>query len=166
MYSAPYGFANAAPGPGFNGAGAPPPQNPHMQPGPMPNQPQPMMYNPQQFPMGAQGPFPGGPNMMPGAGPGGMPQNAMPHMGANGQSKCLSRFHLLSPSLSLSFPGLLSRGTSQNASYVFQRANGRRSWLINTLLSSLLPPFHPKCSRREALCWDRQTPKMASCVVG
>ena len=51
-----------------------------------------MMYNPQQFPMGAQpshGGFPGAPNMMPGAGPAGMMQNTgMQHMAAaNGQSK-------------------------------------------------------------------------------
>ena len=87
MYSAPYGFPNAAAGPTFNGA--PPGQNPHMQPGPGPNQPQQMMYNPQQFPMGAQGPFPGGPNqaaMMPGAGPAGMMQNPGMPMGPNGQS--------------------------------------------------------------------------------
>jgi hypothetical protein len=86
MYQAPYGFQNAA-GPGaFNGAA--PPQGSHLQPGPAPNPNQPMMYNPQQFPMGAQGPFPGGPNMMPGAGAAGMMQNAgMPHMAANGQSK-------------------------------------------------------------------------------
>ncbi|KAJ9138816.1 cyc8-general repressor of transcription [Pleurostoma richardsiae] len=88
MYSAPYGFPNTAAGQAFNGA--PPPQNPQMQPGPSPNQPPQMMYNPQQFPMGAQGPFPGGPSpaaMMPGgAGPAGMMQNtAMPHMAANGQ---------------------------------------------------------------------------------
>ena len=78
MYSAPYGGH-------FNGATPP---NPHLQPAPGPNQPQQMMYNPQQFPMGAQGPFPGGPNVMPAAGPAGMMQNtAMPHMAANGQSK-------------------------------------------------------------------------------
>ena len=51
-----------------------------------------MMYNPQQFPMGAQpspGGYPGAPNMMPGAGPAGMMQNTgMQHMAAaNGQSK-------------------------------------------------------------------------------
>ncbi|KAK0627502.1 hypothetical protein B0T14DRAFT_563305 [Immersiella caudata] len=87
MYSAPYGYPNPAGGPAFNGA--PPQQNPHLQPGPSPGQPQQMMYNPQQFPMGAQGGhFPAGPNpaMMGGAGPAGMMQNtAMPHMGANGQ---------------------------------------------------------------------------------
>lgn len=48
-----------------------------------------MMFNPQQFPMGAQGGhFPAGPNpaMMGAAGPAGMMQNAaMQHMGANGQ---------------------------------------------------------------------------------
>lgn len=84
MYANNYGFPN----------GAPPSQNPHLPAqGPNPNQPpqQQMMYNPQQFPMGAQGPpFPGPPNMMPGAGPaGGMMQNpGMPHMAAaNGQSK-------------------------------------------------------------------------------
>jgi hypothetical protein len=84
MYANNYGFPN----------GAQPSQNPHLPAqGPNPNQPpqQQMMYNPQQFPMGAQGPpFPGAPNMMPGAGPaGGMMQNpGMPHMtAANGQSK-------------------------------------------------------------------------------
>ncbi|KAK9770313.1 putative Glutamine repeat protein-1 [Seiridium cardinale] len=87
MYAANYGFPN----------GAPPSQNPQMPgQGPNPNQQpqqQQMMYNPQQFPMAAQGgAFPGNPNvnMMPGAGPaGGMMQNAgMPHMAAaNGQSK-------------------------------------------------------------------------------
>ncbi len=84
MYSAQYGFPNAA-GPAYNGA---PQQNSHLQRGPGPNQPQQMMFNPQQFPMGAQGPFPGAPNMMPGPGPAGMMQNAaMPHVAANGQSK-------------------------------------------------------------------------------
>ncbi|KAK0701809.1 hypothetical protein B0T26DRAFT_659725 [Lasiosphaeria miniovina] len=89
MYSAPYGYPNASGGPSFNGA--PPPQNPHMQPGPSPNQTQQMMYNTQQFPMGGpQGPhFPGAPNpaMMGGAGLGGvMPSTAMhPMAAANGQ---------------------------------------------------------------------------------
>ncbi|KAK5660480.1 hypothetical protein OQA88_13028 [Cercophora sp. LCS_1] len=87
MYQPPYGYPNPAGGPAFNGA--PPQQNPHLQPGPSPGQPQQMMYNPQQFPMGTQGgPFPGGPNpaMMGGAGPAGMMQNtAMPHMAPNGQ---------------------------------------------------------------------------------
>ncbi|KAH8912174.1 hypothetical protein BR93DRAFT_63744 [Coniochaeta sp. PMI_546] len=96
MYSAPYGFPNAVPGSGgpgptFNG-GAPPPQNPHMQPGPSPNQPQ-MMYSNQQFPMTAQGPFSGANNpaaMMAAAGPAAMMQNpGMPHMAPNGQSKLL-----------------------------------------------------------------------------
>jgi hypothetical protein len=90
MYSAPYGYPNAAAGgaPGSNFNGAPPQQNPHLQAGPSPNQQQPgMMYNPQQFPMGPQGPFPGGaPNpaaaMMGGTGPPGMMQ-----MAANGQGK-------------------------------------------------------------------------------
>lgn len=108
MYAGNYGFPN----------GAPPSQNPQMQgQGPNPNQSpqqpqqqqqqqqpqqqqpqqqqqqQHMMYNPQQFPMGAPGgAFPGGPNvnMMSGAGPAaGMMQSAgMPHMAAaNGQSK-------------------------------------------------------------------------------
>jgi hypothetical protein len=88
MYSAPYGYPNAAGGPVFNGA---PPQGLQLQAGQSPNQPQQMMYNPQQFPMTTQtGPFPGGPNqaMMGGVGPAGMMQNAaMPHMAANGQSK-------------------------------------------------------------------------------
>jgi hypothetical protein len=87
MYSAPYGYPNPAGGPAFNGA--PPQQNPHLQPGPSQSQPQQMMFNPQQFPMGAQGGhFQAGPNpaMMGGAGPAGMMQNtAMPHMAANGQ---------------------------------------------------------------------------------
>lgn len=91
MYSAPYGYGNPA-GQPYNGA--PPGQNPQMQPGPGPSQQQQqMMYN-QQYPMGAGGAFPGAPNpsaMMPGgagAGPAGMMQNtAMPHMAANGQSK-------------------------------------------------------------------------------
>jgi hypothetical protein len=96
MYSAPYGFPNAVPGSGgagptFNG-GAPPPQNPHMQPGPSPNQPQ-MMYSNQQFPMTAQGHFSGAANpaaMMAAAGPAAMMQNpGMPHMTPNGQSKLL-----------------------------------------------------------------------------
>ncbi|ROW04531.1 hypothetical protein VMCG_04999 [Cytospora schulzeri] len=91
MYTSPYGFGNAA-GQPFNGPT--PGQSPHqMQPGPGPNQPhqQQMMYNQQhQFPMGASGAFPGGPNpaaMMPGgAGHAGMMQNtAMPQMAANGQ---------------------------------------------------------------------------------
>ncbi|KAK4033762.1 hypothetical protein C8A01DRAFT_49708 [Parachaetomium inaequale] len=89
MYSAPYGYPNAAAGPIFNGA--PPQQGAHLQPGPSPNQPQQqMMYNSQQFPMpGQPGAFPAGPNpalMGGGAGPAGMMQNAgMPHMAANGQ---------------------------------------------------------------------------------
>ncbi|KAI1143056.1 hypothetical protein F5Y05DRAFT_408509 [Hypoxylon sp. FL0543] len=61
MYAGNYGFPNAGP----------------------PNQAP--MYNPQQFPMGAQPgvAFPGGPNMMPGPGPAGMMQNTgMPHMAA------------------------------------------------------------------------------------
>jgi hypothetical protein len=99
MYSAPYGYPNPAGGPAFNGA--PPQQNPHLQPGPSQSQPQQMMFNPQQFPMGAQGGhFQAGPNpaMMGGAGPAGMMQNtAMPHMAANGQSK-LPIFICLSPS--------------------------------------------------------------------
>lgn len=99
MYSAPYGYGNAA-GQPFNGA--PPGQNPQMQPGhgPGPNQPQQqqMMYN-QQYAMGPGGAFPGAPNpgaMMPGGGgPAGMMQNtAMPQMAANGQSKSI--FYLMS----------------------------------------------------------------------
>ena len=89
MYSAPYGYPNAAAGPIFNGA--PPPQGAHLQPAPSPNQPQQMMYNTQQFPMGGQpGAFPAGPNpaLMGGSGPAGMMQNAaMSQMAANGQSK-------------------------------------------------------------------------------
>ncbi|KAK3687349.1 hypothetical protein B0T22DRAFT_126364 [Podospora appendiculata] len=109
MYPNHYGYPNAAGGPAFNGA--PPPQNPHLQPGPSQNQPQQMMYNTQQqhqqlqqqqqFPMSAQAAhFPAGPNpaIMGAAGPAGMMQNtampamptmpalsAMPHMAANGQ---------------------------------------------------------------------------------
>ncbi len=81
MYSAPYGYPNAA-GPNFGGA--PPPQ-----PGPGPSQPQQqMMYAAQQFPMAAQAPFPGPPNMMAGAGSAALMQNAvMPHLTANGQSE-------------------------------------------------------------------------------
>ncbi|KAJ0114513.1 hypothetical protein J7T55_004756 [Diaporthe amygdali] len=90
MYSAPYGYGNAA-GQAFNGA--PPGQSPQMQPGPGQNQPQQqMMYN-QQFSMGpsVSGGYAGAHNpgaMMPGggAGPAGMMQNtAMPQMPANGQ---------------------------------------------------------------------------------
>ncbi|KAJ4385499.1 hypothetical protein N0V93_009927 [Gnomoniopsis smithogilvyi] len=88
MYSPAYGYGNAA---GQPHNGAPQGQNPQMQPGPGPNQPQQqMMYN-QQYPMGpGGGAFPGGPNpgaMMPGGtGPAGMMQNtAMPQMPANGQ---------------------------------------------------------------------------------
>ncbi|KAH7035612.1 uncharacterized protein B0I36DRAFT_318726 [Microdochium trichocladiopsis] len=58
---------------------------------------QPMMYNPQQFPMGPGQPGAGaaysaGPNVMPGgAGPGAMMQNPGAHMaGPNGQSMSLS----------------------------------------------------------------------------
>ncbi|KAI0863692.1 hypothetical protein F4860DRAFT_47586 [Xylaria cubensis] len=87
MYAG-YGYPNNPAGsPQYNG-GAPPPgsQNPVMQPGTSSNQ---MMYNAQQFPMGAQSAaaFPGNPNMMAGVGPSGMMQNAgMPHMAAaNGQ---------------------------------------------------------------------------------
>lgn len=91
MYSAPYGYQNAAAGPIFNGA--PPQQAAHMQPNPSPNQQQQMMYNSQQFPMpGQPGAFPTGPNpaLMGGgaAGSAGMMQNpGMPHMAPNGQSK-------------------------------------------------------------------------------
>ncbi|KAI1177481.1 hypothetical protein F4777DRAFT_577042 [Nemania sp. FL0916] len=88
MYAGNYGYPNNPAGsPQYNG-GAPPPgsQNSAMQPGTSSNQ---MMYNPQQFPMGAQSaaPFPGNPNMMAGVGAPGMMQNpSMPHMGAaNGQ---------------------------------------------------------------------------------
>ncbi|KAL2148477.1 hypothetical protein VTH82DRAFT_2031 [Thermothelomyces myriococcoides] len=89
MYSAPYGYQNAAAGPIFNGA--PPQQAAHMQPNPSPNQQQQMMYNSQQFPMpGQPGAFPTGPNpaLMGGgaAGSAGMMQNpGMPHMAPNGQ---------------------------------------------------------------------------------
>lgn len=93
MYSAPYGYGNAA-GQAFTGA--PPGQSPQMQPGPGQNQPQQqMMYN-QQFSMGQSVPggYAGAQNpgaMMPGAGgggPAGMMQNtAMPQMPANGQSE-------------------------------------------------------------------------------
>ncbi|KAK7721027.1 hypothetical protein SLS64_001321 [Diaporthe eres] len=91
MYSAPYGYGNAA-GQAFTGA--PPGQSPQMQPGPGQNQPQQqMMYN-QQFSMGPSVPggYAGAQNpgaMMPGGGggPAGMMQNtAMPQMPANGQS--------------------------------------------------------------------------------
>ncbi|KAL1837105.1 hypothetical protein VTJ49DRAFT_4285 [Mycothermus thermophilus] len=87
MYSAPYGYPNAAAGPIFNGA---PPQGAHLQPGQPQGQPQQMMFNGQQFSMpGQPGAFPAGPNpaMMAGtAGPAGMMQNpGMPHMAANGQ---------------------------------------------------------------------------------
>ncbi|KAI1130513.1 hypothetical protein F5Y10DRAFT_114597 [Nemania abortiva] len=88
MYAGNYGYPNNPAGsPQYNG-GAPPPgsQSSAMQPGTAPN---PMMYNAQQFPMGAQSAagFPGNPNMMAGVGPSGMMQNTgMPHMGAaNGQ---------------------------------------------------------------------------------
>ncbi|KAL2196850.1 hypothetical protein P885DRAFT_37257 [Corynascus similis CBS 632.67] len=88
MYSAPYGYPNAAAGPIFNGA--PPQQAAHLQPSPSPNQPQQMAYNSQQFPMpGQPGAFPAGPNpaLMGGnAGSAGMMQNpGMQHMAANGQ---------------------------------------------------------------------------------
>lgn len=94
MYSAPYGYGNAA-GQPFSGPATGP--TPQMQPGPGPNQPQQqMMYN-QQYPMGPGGAFSGAANpgaMMSGpAGPAGMMQNtAMPQMAANGQSE-----HTLSP---------------------------------------------------------------------
>lgn len=99
MYSPAYGYGNPA---GQPHNGAPQAQNPQMQPGSGPNQPQQqMMYN-QQYPMGpgVGGAFPGGPSpnaMMPGgAGPAGMMQNtAMPQMPANGQS-----MFTLSPSVS------------------------------------------------------------------
>ncbi|KAI1119443.1 hypothetical protein F5Y14DRAFT_3413 [Nemania sp. NC0429] len=88
MYAANYGYPNNPAGsPQYNG-GAPPPgsQNSAMQPGTSSNQ---MMYNAQQFPMGAQSAagFPGNPNMMASVGPPGMMQNTgMSHMGpANGQ---------------------------------------------------------------------------------
>ncbi|KAI1277546.1 hypothetical protein F5Y07DRAFT_89555 [Xylaria sp. FL0933] len=88
MYAGNYGYPNNPAGsPQYNG-GAPPPgsQNSAMQPGTSSNQ---MMYNAQQFPMGAQSvtAFPGNPNMMAGVAPPGMMQNTgMPHMAnANGQ---------------------------------------------------------------------------------
>jgi hypothetical protein len=84
MYSAPYGFP---------GGGGQPPPNPHLQSGSSPPQPQQMMYNPQQYPMGSQGPgpFQGGPNMMPGAvaGPGMMANAGMPHNGPSKSPSCL-----------------------------------------------------------------------------
>ncbi|KAI2618816.1 hypothetical protein GGR54DRAFT_143869 [Hypoxylon sp. NC1633] len=87
MYASNYGFPNAVPPAGsqYNG-GAPhsASQNPHLQPGQSPPN-QTSMYNPQQFPMGAQPAvgFPGVPSMMPGPGPAGMMQNTgMPHMAA------------------------------------------------------------------------------------
>jgi hypothetical protein len=100
MYSNPYVFPNGAPGggggpgagPTFNG-NTPPSQNPHMQPGPSPNQPQ-MMYNTQQqYPMATQGHFSGAnpAAMMAAAGPAAMMQNPgmQPHMAPNGQSKLI-----------------------------------------------------------------------------
>lgn len=89
MYAGNYGYPNNPAGSQYNG-GAPPPgsQNSPMQPGTSSNQ---IMYNAQQFPMGAQSTaaFPGNPSMMAGVGPSGMMQNSgMSHMGAaNGQSK-------------------------------------------------------------------------------
>ncbi len=90
MYAGNYGYPNNPAGsPQYNG-GAPHPgsQNSAMQPGTSSNQ---MMYNAQQFPMGAQSgtAFPGNPSMMAGVAPPGMMQNTgMPHMAnANGQSK-------------------------------------------------------------------------------
>ncbi|KAI1462084.1 hypothetical protein F4805DRAFT_193423 [Annulohypoxylon moriforme] len=87
MYAGNYGFPNAVPPAGsqYNG-GAPhsASQNPHLQPGQGPPN-QASMYNPQQFPMGAQPGvgFPGAPNMMPGPNAAGMMQNTgMPHMAA------------------------------------------------------------------------------------
>jgi hypothetical protein len=86
MYAGNYGYPNAS---------APPPgQGPNMnQSSPQQQQQQQqqqMMYNSQQqSPMGPQGGgFPGGPNMVPGAGPAGVMQNpGVPHMAAgNGQS--------------------------------------------------------------------------------
>ncbi|GKT62037.1 hypothetical protein ColTof3_09376 [Colletotrichum tofieldiae] len=97
MYTPGYGFSNVPPN--FNTGAPPPNQNPHMQPGSVPNQPgQQMMYNPNQFAgmPGGQSGFVGGPNpaMMSGAGPAGMMQNAgMPHMAANGQNTRLSWIH-------------------------------------------------------------------------
>ncbi|KAI0380081.1 hypothetical protein F5Y04DRAFT_105786 [Hypomontagnella monticulosa] len=85
MYAGNYGLPNTVPPAGsqYNG-GAPHPASQNLQPGQGPPT-QPSMYNPQQFPMGAQAgvPFPGAPNMMPGPGPAGMMQNTgMPHMAA------------------------------------------------------------------------------------
>ncbi|KAJ3576312.1 hypothetical protein NPX13_g3739 [Xylaria arbuscula] len=87
MYAGNYGYPNNPAGsPQYNGAPPPGSQNSAMQPGTSSNQ---MMYNAQQFPMGAQSgtAFPGNPNMMAGVAPPGMMQNTgMPHMAnANGQ---------------------------------------------------------------------------------
>jgi hypothetical protein len=116
MYSAPYGYGNAA-GQAFNGA--PPGQSPQMQPGPGQNQPQQqMMYN-QQFSMGpsVSGGYAGAQNpgaMMPGGGgggggPAGMMQNtAMPQMPANGQSEFIRFLSIASrPSVSHALTGQL-----------------------------------------------------------
>ena len=89
MYAGNYGYPNNPAGsPQYHGAPPPGSQNSAMQPGTSSNQ---MMYNAQQFPMGAQSgtAFPGNPNMMAGVAPPGMMQNTgMPHMAnANGQSK-------------------------------------------------------------------------------
>ncbi|TGJ84915.1 hypothetical protein E0Z10_g3810, partial [Xylaria hypoxylon] len=88
MYAGNYGYPNNPAGsPQYNG-GAPHPssQNSAMQPGTSSNQ---MMYNAQQYPMGAQSAaaFPGNSNMMAGVAPPGMMQNTgMPHMATpNGQ---------------------------------------------------------------------------------
>lgn len=82
MYSAGYGFANNG-APSFNNAA---PQQPGAQP-----TGQQVMYNQQQqfAGMAPQGAFAPGanPQMMPGGPAGMMPNAAMPHMAANGQSE-------------------------------------------------------------------------------
>ncbi|KAI2635448.1 hypothetical protein GGS21DRAFT_515901 [Xylaria nigripes] len=97
MYAGNYGYPNTPAGSSPYNGGAPPPgsQGAVMHPGAAPNQ---MMYNAQQFPMGAQSAagFPGNPNMMAGVGPSGMMQSTgMPQMAAvNGQSKRASLPHV------------------------------------------------------------------------
>ncbi|KAK4100275.1 hypothetical protein N658DRAFT_487004 [Parathielavia hyrcaniae] len=139
MYSAPYGYPNTAAGPIFNGA-APPPQGPHLQPGPAPNQPQQIMFNSQQFPMpGQPGAFSAGPNsalMAGAAGPAGMMQNAgMPHMTSNGQMGFQGAFTTAPYSASMTS----SAGPQPKLPANFMMPNQMASYQMNAGLPSQQP---------------------------
>ena len=124
MYSAGYGFGNAPPNFNNNAAAAAAPQPPGaQQQQQQQHQQQQLMYNQQQqfAGMGPQGFGPGGatPQMMSGN-PAGMMQSAgMPHMAANGQSKCAARAPLCTLPSSIKVSSLSHPWLGQRCLYPF-----------------------------------------------